>query len=127
MPFLQCTFGLKSWLFVGSFVHPSLQVKLCGDQLIHMLAIICRSSRSSRAGGGLVGELERHQVERLTGEERYEMPRRKRSSVRKAEKSEEAERSEEEERQTGRRKRSMGLSATCCQSSCTLHQLRLAC
>ena len=104
-----------------------------------MLAIICRSSRSSRAGGGLVGELERHQVERLlgevqgnqverlTGEERYEMPRRKRSSVRKAEKSEEAERSEEEERQTGRRKRSMGLSATCCQSSCTLHQLRLAC
>jgi len=121
------------------------KVKLCGDQLIHMLAIICRSSRSSRAGGGLVGELERHQVERLVGEvqgnqverliggeERYEVPRKKRSPVKEAERLEEEEEEqmfeeEEEERHTARRKRTIGLSATCCQSSCTLHQLRLAC
>jgi len=91
------------------------KVKLCGDQLIHMLGIICRSGRQGGRDSG--ASLTQEEGEDFDFEEH--LHRRRRST-------------EQEVRGGGsphRRKRRdiIGLSTTCCMSSCTLRQLRLAC
>jgi hypothetical protein len=78
-------------------------VKLCGDQLIHMLSIICRSSRQQLGLQSFTAP----SLERLASLALAFSP--------------------EGEVRARRRRRSIGLSTTCCQSSCTLLQLRLAC
>ena len=90
-------------------------MKLCGDQLIHMLGIICRSGRQGGRDSG--ASLTQEEGEDFDFEEH--LHRRRRST-------------EQEVRGGGsphRRKRRdiIGLSTTCCMSSCTLRQLRLAC
>ena len=91
-----------------------MQVKLCGDQLIHMLGIVCRSSRQQAFGANFYNYLK---------EEHAARTRRRRQ----AEEQEEPELEPKHSDQHTRRKRQTGLSTTCCLSSCTLHQLRLAC
>ena len=108
------------YAFKESTEKCSLQVKLCGDQLIHMLGIICRSGRQGGRDSG--ASLTQEEGEDFDFEEHLHRRRRRGVSS-----------TEQEVRGGGgsphRRKRRdiIGLSTTCCMSSCTLRQLRLAC
>ena len=101
-----------------------LQVKLCGDQLIHMLGIICRSGLQGRASSSNLIEEEEVDFDQ-------HLHRRRRRGVSSRQTSDHLEEKGLMREGLGfshrRRRRDIGLSTTCCMSSCTLRQLRLAC
>ena len=86
--------------------------------MIHMLGIICRSGRQGRSSSA---SLTQEEGEHFDFEEHLHRRRRRGVGI------------EQEVRGGGlmsphlRKRRDIGLSTTCCISSCTLRQLRLAC
>ena len=127
---LVCSLSQLSFPLHFELYRSPTQVKLCGDQLIHMLGIICRSGRQGLGGSASLMEVfedqhlhrrRRRDVDELPLDDQH-LDRRRRDVD-----EEEVEVREGEESAHRRRRRDIGLSTTCCMSSCTLRQLRLAC